>query len=62
MRDWPLLLVASALFAGAATRYVVEEGDVGALFVMLACLGSASFGAWLYSVGVDKERDKPVRE
>ena len=61
MRDWPLLLVATALFLGAAGRYIAEDGANDILSSILACLGSAAFGAWLYSVGVDKERDRDGR-
>ena len=60
MRDWPLLLVATVFFLGSAARFLAEDGS-DILSSILACLGSAAFGAWVYSVGVDKERDR-VRE
>ena len=50
MKDWPLLLVATGLFLGAAARYIVEDGN-DMLSAVAACLGSAAFGAWLYSLG-----------
>jgi hypothetical protein len=50
VRDWPLLLVAAALFIGAAARYIAADGN-DLLSAIGACLGSASFGAWLYSLG-----------
>jgi hypothetical protein len=53
MRDWPLTLVAAAFFLGAAARYIAADG-IDVLSAMLACLGSASFGAWLYAVGGGK--------
>ena len=58
MRDWPLLLVAAAFFLGAAGRYIVSDGSSDILSAILGCIGSAAFGAWLYSVGVDKERER----
>lgn len=56
-RDWPLLLVAAVLFVGAAGRYMAGGGS-DTLVSILSCMGSAAFGAWLYSIGVDKERDR----
>lgn len=57
MRDWPLLLVATVFFIGASARFLAEDGS-DILSSILASMGSAAFGAWLYSVGVDKERDR----
>jgi hypothetical protein len=50
MRDWPLLLVAACFFLGASARYIAEDGN-DLLSAVAACLGSAAFGAWLYSLG-----------
>jgi hypothetical protein len=50
MRDWPILLVATACIVGTILRYV-EENEVDAMVSFLTVLGSASFGAWLYSMG-----------
>lgn len=51
MRDWPLLLVATVLLLGGAARYIVSDGSSDILSGILVCLASASFGAWLYSLG-----------
>lgn len=62
MRDWPLLLVAAIFFIGSAGRYLAEDGSSDTLATILACMGSAAFGAWLYSIGVDKEREHPLNK
>jgi uncharacterized membrane protein len=59
MRDWPLLLVAAALFLGAAARYIVEDGN-DILSAVAAALGSAAFGAWLYSLGQSALHERAV--
>ena len=51
MKDWPLLLVAACFLLGAAGRYIAEGGSNDMLSAVAACLGSAAFGAWLYSLG-----------
>lgn len=58
MRDWPLLLVAAIFFIGSAGRYMAEENSSDPLAAILGCMGSAAFGAWLYSLGVDSERSR----
>lgn len=50
MRDWPILLTSSACLLCAAVRYIAANGTDHMVAVLLS-LGSAAFGAWLYSQG-----------
>jgi hypothetical protein len=51
VRDWPILLVAVACIIGTVIRYV-DANQIDAVVGFLAILGSAAFGAWIYSMGV----------
>jgi len=50
VRDWPLLFAASAAYFGAAARFVAVDG-MDVLVAILATIGAACIGAWLYSLG-----------
>lgn len=50
MRDWPILLTATACFISAAARYVAD-GGADTLVIVLLVLGACAFGAWIYSMG-----------